>query len=89
MFFSGEVRKNGEPVFVPVSPRLINGTFYVPLRFVAENLGVTASTQGDGSFVFLLCSLFFRHFANHTVKITSKVRQFICSLRQSELLIMN
>ena len=38
---TGEVRKNGELVSVPVSPRLINGTFYVPLRFVAENLGVT------------------------------------------------
>jgi Tol biopolymer transport system component len=38
---TGEVRKNSVPITPPVSARFIDETFYVPLRFVVENLGVT------------------------------------------------
>ncbi|NMB36116.1 MAG: copper amine oxidase [Firmicutes bacterium] len=44
---TGEIRKNSEPVSAPVPARLINGRFYVPLRFVAENLGTTVIWDGD------------------------------------------
>lgn len=44
MFFrltTGEVKKNSKPITLPVPARLVDGTFYVPLRFVVENLGAT------------------------------------------------
>ncbi len=44
---TGEIRKNSELVSAPVPARLINGRFYVPLRFVAENLGTTVLWEGN------------------------------------------
>lgn len=44
---TGEVRKNSELIAAPVPARLINGTVYAPLRFVAENLGATVVWDGS------------------------------------------
>lgn len=51
---TGEVCKNSEPITLPVSARLIGGTFYVPLRFVAENLGATVVWDGSANQVHII-----------------------------------
>lgn len=38
---SGEVLKNSEPIALPVKAQSTGGKLYLPLRFVAENLGAT------------------------------------------------
>ena len=44
---TGEVLKNSVPINLPVPAQMINGTFYVPLRFVAETLGAAVIWDGD------------------------------------------
>ncbi|NLJ55512.1 MAG: copper amine oxidase N-terminal domain-containing protein, partial [Firmicutes bacterium] len=41
-----EVLKNGKVVAAPAAARLVGGTVYVPLRFVAENLGAAVAWEG-------------------------------------------
>ena len=38
---------NGKEYTLDVTPRLIDGSTYVPIRFVAESTGLTVDYQGD------------------------------------------
>ncbi|HKM39837.1 MAG TPA: stalk domain-containing protein, partial [bacterium] len=46
---AGEVRKNNEPLVLSVKARTIDGTFYLPLRFMAENLKATVHWNGSAN----------------------------------------
>jgi Tol biopolymer transport system component len=51
---TGEVKKNSQPITAPVPVRLIDGTVYVPLRFVVENLGATVVWDGTANQVNII-----------------------------------
>ena len=48
-----EATKNGSPISLTVSPRIINGSTYVPLRFVSESLGAEVVWDGTTKSVFI------------------------------------
>jgi hypothetical protein len=44
---SSEAKLNGESITMPVSPEIINGSTFVPLRFISESLNAKVYWNGD------------------------------------------